>query len=132
MHARVSPRGGPRPWRTPRTGPERLLLAAWLQLGLLVACATQLVLFAWLVLPGADAVACFDGTEAACGTPDPSVWSYALPGTACAFVLVVAALAVAIARRHRRGAASRLAAIAAVALPAAVLAAIAGAFAVAA
>jgi hypothetical protein len=123
IHARMSPRGGPRPWRSPRTRADWLLLIASLQLGLLAAAAVQVALFTLLVLPGADAVSCFDGTGPTCGPPEPSAVSYLAIGATATGVLVAAALSVIVTRRHRRGAASRLTAVAVLALPAAALAA---------
>lgn len=112
MLSHAPPGRGPRPWRAPRSRAERLVVLAWAQLALVIAWLAHVALFAVFVLPGAGVMACFDGWEPTCGAPGPSTRFLLAFGLAWASVLGAAVATVAIAVRHRRGAASRAGVIA--------------------
>jgi hypothetical protein len=108
---------GPRPWREPRSRDQWLATIAWLELSALVAWAALLAYLNW-TFADLDSIACFDGSEPACTTPETGFWFGQTEAAASALVLVAGVVAAVVTRRHLRGDGSRLTALTALAAPA--------------
>jgi hypothetical protein len=116
MHAPIPPYRGPRPWRAPRSGAERLQLAAWIQLAVVGLYMAGLAAIAIAVahLGGF----CMDSWERACHvTRGPSAAFDVSVALAGVYGVAVSALPVAIARLHRLGLMPRGAVLAGLAFP---------------
>jgi hypothetical protein len=101
----AGPRNAPLPW------PARLVVLAWAQLaGLVIWSAYQALMTWWFLSPAWAQLTCMDRVRPACETHVPA-WALAVMGGMQVAVLLAAAGAVVVARRHQRDRAARSAAV---------------------
>jgi hypothetical protein len=104
---------GRSPWREPRRVDDWIATVAWLQAGLLVACAALLALLN-RALADVDALECWDRDPAACAASD-SPWFTAADAVALGVMATAAITAIVLARRNLRARGSRAAALSGIA-----------------
>ena len=116
MQAPISASRGPRPWRSPRSGVQRLELAAWVQFAL-VGFSVAWLAFGVIYLADSPGV-CMDPGDPGCRpTTDPTAVYYLGVVLAGLWGIAVAGLPVLLVRLYRRGRLPLAAALAALAAP---------------